>query len=224
MLFRSRGEPGGPTRDSDIFIVNVDDLIAHGEAPVNLTQGLGDTSDDDADWSPSGDKIAFTSRPATCSNAPACQAAAELWVMNADGTNPERLTFNDLEERSPDWSPDGTKILFMCRLTAGTPFEFCVVNPDGTGREVLTNNSVPDLGPGWSPDGSQIVFHRGTSLQEHLVVMDYLADANGSRRETVLLQPPGINLFVQWGTIGVGCMSGCYGCRSASTGVFRSVR
>lgn len=32
-----RSELGGPTRDSDIFVVNLDDLIEHGEQPTNLT-------------------------------------------------------------------------------------------------------------------------------------------------------------------------------------------
>ena len=47
-----RGELGGPTRDSDIFLANLDDLLAHGEQPINLTESLGATSEDDADWSP----------------------------------------------------------------------------------------------------------------------------------------------------------------------------
>jgi TolB protein len=131
---------------------------------------------------------------------------AEIWVMNADGTNPQRLTFNSLEERSPDWSPDGTKIMYMCRLVPLTPFEICVMNSDGTGGvEVLTNNTVPDLTPGWSPDGTRISFFRGLNGQEQIYVMNYLADENGDRHEEVLTAPPTTAFFPNWGTIVVGC-------------------
>ena len=203
----ARGELGGPTRDSDIFVANVDDLIEHGVEPTNITEYLGAQSDDDADWSPDGSRFAFTSRPSDCANGPACRAAAELWVMNADGTNAAPITSNTLEERSPDWRPDGSKILFMCRFGDATPFEICVTNPDGTGLEVLTNNTVPDLTSSWSPDGTRIAFLRGTNGTEQIWVMNYLADENGDRNEVQITFPPGINLFPNWSTIAVGCRS-----------------
>ena len=209
-----RNEPGGPTRDSDIFVVNVDDLLAHGEAPTNITETFEGHSDDDADWSPNGDKIAFTSRNSACGPRPPltaaqaaaeCQAAAEIWVMNADGTDRKQLTNNSLEERSPDWSPDGTKILYLCRLTPGTPFEICVMNSDGTGHEVLTDNAVPDLTSSWSPDGTRIAFTRGIGGQQQNYVMNYAADENGGRNVVQLTDLPTISLFPNWGTVAVGC-------------------
>ncbi len=201
-----RGEPGGPTIDSDIFVVNIDDLLDHGEQPINLTEIMGATSDDDADWSADGGRVAFTSRSSACLTPAACRAQTELWVMNSDGTNPQRLTFNSLEERSPDWSPDGTKILYMCRLGVDTPFELCVMHLDGSGNvEVLTNNAVPDLTPGWSPDGTRVSFFRGFDSQQQIYVMNYHADENGDRHEQVLTEPPSISLFPNWGTLAVGC-------------------
>ena len=32
--------------------------------------------------------------------------------MNADGSNPVRLTFDNHPDQEPDWSPDGSKIVF----------------------------------------------------------------------------------------------------------------
>ena len=78
--------------------------------------------------------------------------------MNSDGSGSMRLTFNNEEERAPSWSPDGTKILYMCRalwLNSGTDFELCVMDANGSNLEVLTNNTMPDLTPNWTPDGSE---------------------------------------------------------------------
>lgn len=49
--------PGSATTDSDIFVVNVDDLLENGAAPQNLTSNRVATVDDDPNWSPDGRKI-----------------------------------------------------------------------------------------------------------------------------------------------------------------------
>src|SRR5262249_43881309 len=55
-------DPGAATTDSDIFVANVDDLLAGMAQPENITNSPL-FIDDDADWSPDGTKIAFTSHP-----------------------------------------------------------------------------------------------------------------------------------------------------------------
>ena len=51
-------------RDSDIFVVNVDDLISGAEQPTNITNSPTKI-DDDADWSLDGQKLVFTKRDVT---------------------------------------------------------------------------------------------------------------------------------------------------------------
>jgi TolB protein len=208
MRIPGRTEPGGPTTDSDIFIAELDDLLAKRLVLSNITEkfeGLtpgGASSEDDADWSPDGKKIAFTSRASSCASNQACQASAEIWIMDADGSNRKQLTSNDEEERSPDWSPDGKKILYMCKPFAGKPFELCVMNVDGTGREVLASNTVPDLSPTWSPDGKRITFLRGGAGEQQIYALDYVTGPSGNRNEIALTRAPGINFFPNWGLVG----------------------
>src|SRR6266536_2984362 len=78
-----RTDPGSATTDSDIFVANVDDLLARLEQPTNITNSP-DWIDDDPDWSPDGQKIVFTSHPVTDDRQRSNQA--ELYLMNPDGT------------------------------------------------------------------------------------------------------------------------------------------
>ena len=188
------GTPASATTDSDIFVVNVDDLLENGAQPVNITNHPN--VDDDPDWSSDGRKIVFTSHGADDNHMNAL--STEIYMMNPDGTERQQLTFNTEEERAPDWSPDGTLILFMCRRG---DFEICVMNADGTGVTQLTANSVGDFTPSWSPDGQKILFHRalGPGLGNQLFVMN----ANGTG-ETQLTFGPSQNLLASWGVIKVG--------------------
>jgi TolB protein len=204
-----KGDPGAATFDSDIFVLSVDDDSAGIAVPVNITNNSA-AVDDDPDWSPElpdGQKIVFTSH--SVSDNHINSVTAEIYVISADGTGtPTRLTFNAEEERAPAWSPDGTRILHMCKA-GGADFEICVMNADGTGQTPLTVNAVPDLTPSWSPDGSQIVFHRPVAGRFQLFKMNADGtDVPGCVRLTLLdacavrlTNTPGINAFANWGAV-----------------------
>jgi TolB protein len=192
-----RGDAGAPTEDSDIFIVNVDDLLAGVEQPRNITSNGMATIDDDADWSPDGQRIVFTSHDPADNRFNS--TSAEIYAINPDGTGAwERLTYNNEEERAPDWSPDGTRVVFMCRR-GGSDFEICVMNADGSNQIQLTDNSVGDLTPSWSPDGQRIVFHRNVIPG---LAQLWLMNADGTD-QTQLTSPPGYNALANWGELRV---------------------
>ncbi|WP_433887625.1 TolB family protein [Streptomyces sp. CA-111067] len=59
----------------------------------------------------------------------------------------------------PDWSPDGSLILFT-RKTSPTNFDICTIKPDGSGLRILTSSGANDGHAVWNHDGS-ILYNSG---------------------------------------------------------------
>jgi Tol biopolymer transport system component len=82
----------------------------------------------------------------------------EIFVMNADGSNPVNLTQTRTEhEHYPQVSPDGTKICFSVDQGEGRDAvrSLYVMDVDGKNRKKLVDNARE---PFWSPDGKVIGF------------------------------------------------------------------
>ena len=215
----SRSDPGAAATDSDIFVANVDDLLAGVEQPTNITN-TPDKIDDDADWSPSG-RIVYTAHDVgdditnPLNPQGAASNTAELYLTNSDGSDPLRLTDNDYEERAPSWSPNGDTLVYSCRIGGGfADFEICVIdahaNSAGTlpTATVLTNNSAADLTASFSPDGQRIVFQRGVAGQgNQLFTMRPTLNQDGSlptaTQLTFSTRGDGMNLIPNWGELRV---------------------
>ena len=123
----------------------------------------------------------------------------QMWVMEPDGSNQTRLTFNELSDAKPHFSPDGTKIAFhrgKSRFGVGlfTRRNILLMNPDGSGQTEITNDpEFDDFHPSWSPDGSKIVFYSGRDGDDEIYVMD--ADGSNPIR---LTDSPGSDRDPEW--------------------------
>jgi len=85
----------------------------------------------------------------------------ELYLMNADGSNPVNLTNTPaLDEMYPHVSSDGTKVCFVVDELVGDNKVRNVyyMNIDGTGRVKVAENARD---PCWSPDGKIIAYLKG---------------------------------------------------------------
>jgi hypothetical protein len=114
--------------------------------------------------------------------------------MNADGTQPTRLTWNRTVDANPAWSPDGTRIAFERCCPQGTT-DIWVMNADGTGRSRLTTGPSNETQPTWSTDGSTIAFVSypagGGNRDVHTVGLD-------GTTEIVLTQGPMADVGPDW--------------------------
>jgi Tol biopolymer transport system component len=64
---------------------------------------------------------------------------------------------NPRKDNWPDWSPDGSKIVWWHQAPAGN-IDVWVMNADGSGQTNLTTeNTGADVNAAWSPDGTEIV-------------------------------------------------------------------
>lgn len=111
-------------------------------------------------WSPDGRQIAFMS-DRTCvfrgsGGTGQLDAASQIFVMAADGSEPRCLTRGLAVSIFPSWSPDGRQIAYMDNESGNA--EIYVVEVASGEVRALTEDPAHDSQPAWSPDGRQIAF------------------------------------------------------------------
>ena len=82
----------------------------------------------------------------------------DIYVMDDDGSNVERLTDNQVHDSFPRWSPDSFHIAFGRYSKDGQTSDVFVMNRNGAALENITNHPSLNNSPSWSPDGGHIAF------------------------------------------------------------------
>ncbi|MEL7318455.1 MAG: PDZ domain-containing protein [Pseudomonadota bacterium] len=80
--------------------------------------------------------------------------AGDIWVANADGSNPVRLTSHEASERDPVFSPDGTKIAYTANYDGNS--DAFVIDVTGGEPQRLTWHPGSDIAIDWLPDGKTV--------------------------------------------------------------------
>lgn len=130
-------------------------------------------------WSPDSEWIVYASDKGL-------SLTKEEGVTSAITRDPNQGRLSDdkrILDRSPTWSPDGTRIAFQ--YWSHDHYEIMVMNADGSGRTLLTKSSVladtpvSSVSPAWSPDGKHIVYLTDARGRWELFVMN--ADGSDQR-------------------------------------------
>jgi TolB protein len=123
-------------------------MLAGGDvrAAKQITSGAGQDGFTGLSWTPDG-RIVFGSKDG---------GQDDIWIMNADGSNGQRITSDDYWDQSPTVSPDGRYIIFESyRRKLNRPYLWRM-DLDGANLKELT--AVEDHDPNVSPDNRQVVY------------------------------------------------------------------
>ena len=137
--------------DGSVFPSRIGVVNPDGSGERTLTQ----RGDHWPRWSSDGRQIVFFSTRDD-SGATTDAADAEIFTMNADGSDQTQLTFNDVEDQTPEWTADG-RIVFARRSGPGR-WDIWIMNADGTGQRQLTNLGRVSVWPAPAPTGGQLAF------------------------------------------------------------------
>ena len=186
MAFRASGEdrPYGWDYDPyyDIYITDKD-----GGNMVKVTDTFG--YDAEGSFSPDGSKILFASNREAYSRQLSIAELAlleddssyfmDLYIMDADGSNVEQLTFSPGYDGGPFFNAKGDKIVWRRFNPDGNSAEVWTMNVDGSGARQLTANAMVNWGPYFHPSDEYIIY--STNTLGHANFELFMVDIEGTR-------------------------------------------
>jgi Tol biopolymer transport system component len=155
--------PGAPARRRDVFLMNADGSGSH-----RLFQAIDGPGATHPRWSPDGSRISFDAfDPAL--------GGFQPFVMNGDGSNVKLIRSMQGENFGLEWSPDGTRFLFLSNRAPRFLWTLYVMPVDGSSDQQFSHDGACTANLGrwaqWSPDGSSIAFSCNTNLGSWIRVL-----------------------------------------------------
>ena len=172
----------------DLSNQSVKELIPQGTFKW-IAQGM-------ANWSPDGTKLVMA--------ASKDKGHWHLYITEANGKNPKRVSKRESLYLDPSWSPDGSKLVFSAfpEDYVGTKLNYLEIftsDPDGSNEKRYTFDKLRDRDPYWSSNGNMIAYE--TEVQSLYWLLGKWAlritDTN-SGNTTELLNDGHANILPRW--------------------------
>ena len=174
------------TKDGDIDLY-IMDLKTKKEKRITNLIGY----DGGAWFSPNGKKIIWrSSRPKTETEIKeykdllaenlVAPTNMEVWVANADGSNPRQVSSFGQANWAPAYMPDSKRIIFASNheYKRGFPFNLYTMTEQGTNLVKISRDKGFDAFPMFSPDGKKIVFcsnrNNGGTRDTNVFIADWV--------------------------------------------------
>ncbi len=107
------------------------------------------------------------------------QENLDIWLQQIGGREPIRLTTDPADETDPDFSPDGTKIVFRSEKNGGGIY----IVPTLGGDPVLL--AAEGKNPRFSPDGRLVAYWTGRGEGSATVAQIFIVDASGGQPKQI---------------------------------------
>jgi TolB protein len=152
-----------------IYLMDVD-ASGLGGIPARLTNDPDE--ENYPSWSPDGKRLAYQR----------AYNGSAIYVIDADGTNEQRLSPTPGFDVTPSWSPNGAQIVYARLYQAPQPnmppmTDIRIMNADGSGDRSVLPDTLFSVEPRWSVKG-QLVFMSLMGGAGYLQI--YLMNADGS--------------------------------------------
>jgi len=132
-------------------------MAPNGSSLFRVTHHTSPTFFIEPSFSPDGQWIVFE----VDDDVPDDQQRGSLWKVRANGSGAVQLIdgpATDTDNRQPNWSPLGDRILFQRRTPGSDDWNLYTVAADGSDIQQVTTAPSGDTDASWSPDGKWVVY------------------------------------------------------------------
>jgi Tol biopolymer transport system component len=155
--------PGEPIFSSIVQVRDSRTFYAVGTTPLGQLQRfdtnsrtwvphLGGISAESVEYSRDRRRVLYTTFP-----------EGELWIRNADGSQPIQLTEAPMLVDIGRWSPDGRIIAFTGKSSPDQPWRIYLVDPSAGNRRAASFKEYLAGDFAWMPDGKKLLFAAPTA-------------------------------------------------------------